>query len=233
MHAAVADEAGDEAEDESCARLHETGGRGDHDEAGDDAGTEAEGGGLAGVDPFGDHPGKAGRRRGDGGGGEGQAGQAAGCVGAVDSDDGGTGVETEPAEPEHTDAEHGQRQTMGRHPLLREAVALAEENEGCQCRNTGREMNDGAAGEVERTLLEEPAIGHPDPVGQRVVDQRGPEEDEEAIRRELDPLGKGTGDECYGNNGEHRLVHGENILGDGPRFGRDVLEEGDRPGCRP
>ena len=64
------------------ARLDETGGRGDHDQAGDDAGTEAEGRGLAAVDPLGDHPGEAGRRRGDGGGGEGQAGKATGRIGA-------------------------------------------------------------------------------------------------------------------------------------------------------
>ena len=37
-------------------------------------------------------------------------------------------------------------------------------------------MDDGAAGEVERAHLAQPAVGRPDPVGERRVDEGGPEE---------------------------------------------------------
>ena len=153
------------AHDDGGARLHEAGSGGDDNEAGDDAGTEAEGGRLAGVDPLCDHPGEAGGGRGDGGGGEGQAGEAACRIGAVGADDGGAGVEAEPAEPEEADAEQGERQAVGCHALLREAVTLAEEEEDRQGRDTGGEVNDGAAGEVEGAHLEEPAVASSRPSG--------------------------------------------------------------------
>ncbi len=157
------------------------------------------------MDPLGDHPGEAGGRRGDGGGGEGQAGQAAGGIGAVDADDRAAGVEAEPAEPEQADAEQGQRQAVRSHPLGREAVALAEEDEHRQGGNTGGEVNDGAAGEIEGALFEEPAVDHPHPVGKRIIDQGGPEQDEQAVGGELDPLGQGAGDQGHGDHGEHAL----------------------------
>ena len=87
-------------------------------------------------------------------------------------------------------------------------------------------MDDRAAGEVEGALLEQPAVGHPDPVGQRIIDQGGPEQDEDAVGGELDPLGQGAGDQGHGDHGEHALVHGEDIFRDGARLRGDVLEEG-------
>src|SRR6266581_3621255 len=110
--AAIAYQTGHQAHQQGCARLYKTGSRGDDNQTGDDAGTETEGARLAGVDPFGDHPGKTGGGRGYCRGGDGQTGQTARGVGRVDTDDGRTGVEAEPAEPEQADAQQGQRQIV-------------------------------------------------------------------------------------------------------------------------
>src|SRR6185369_17461325 len=120
--AAIADQAGCSTHQQGRTRLYETCGRGDHDQTGHNTGTEAEGAGLAGVDPFSDHPGEAGSSRGNGGGGACQTGQPAGSVRGIDTHDGRTGVETEPAEPEQTDSQQGEGQIVGSHALLGESV---------------------------------------------------------------------------------------------------------------
>ena len=78
----VADDTGGDPHDQGGARLDKTGSRGDHDETGHHAGTEAEGGRFTGVNPLGEHPGKPRRCRRDGGGGEGQTGETARRIGS-------------------------------------------------------------------------------------------------------------------------------------------------------
>ena len=104
----------------------------------------------------------------------------------------------------------------------------------------GRDVDHRAAGEVERPHLAEPADGsglavglgidRPDPVGQRVVDERGPQQDEQAVRPEADALGEGPADQGRRDDGEHALVHavdedrdvraGEELVGHARRAGR-------------
>src|SRR6185369_16578227 len=99
------------------------------------------------------------------------------------------------------------------------------EEEDDQGRDTGGEVNDGAAGEVEGAQFEEPAVAHPDPVGDRIIDQGGPKQHEDAVGGELDALGQGARDQGHGDHGEHALVHGEDEFGNGARLGGDVLEQ--------
>ena len=71
---------------------------------------------------------------------------------------------------------------MRLHRLAAEAVALAVQDSSDECRDTGVDVDDGAAGEVEgldadlAVLLgkaAQPAADAPDPVRHRVVDQGG------------------------------------------------------------
>jgi len=63
-------------------------------------------------------------------------------------------------------------------------------------------------------------------MGEGIIDEGGPEKNEDAPCGKLDPLGHRTGDECHGDHGEHALEHGEDIFGDGTGLGRHVLEQG-------
>ena len=87
-----------------------------------------------------------------------------------------TGIEAEPAEPEQAGAEDGHRQVVRLDRRLDQPGAAAEDQRGDQGRDAAREMDDGAAGEVERAEVEQPAIGRPDPVGERGVDEGRPGE---------------------------------------------------------
>ena len=64
--------------------------------------------------------------------------------------------------------------------------APADQQRDDERRDAGRGVDDGAAGEVERAELEQPAVGRPDPVGDRRVDEERPqdrEDDEAAPKR--------------------------------------------------
>jgi hypothetical protein len=90
-------------------------------------------------------------------------------------------------------------------------------------------VDDRAAGEVEGTQLEEPAVGGPDPVGERRVDEDRPEDGEEDEGTEPLALGEGAGDERGRDGGEHELEAGEEDerdrdAVDRARLGTDVHE---------
>ena len=55
-------------------------------------------------------------------------------------------------------------------------------------------MNDRAAGEVENAHFTQPAADAPYPVGNRIIDQRGPDHGENCKRGKLHPFGKRAGD---------------------------------------
>ena len=64
---------------------------------------------------------------------------------------------------------------------------LPDDQRGDQRRDAGVDVHDGAAGEVERAHLGEPAAA-PDPVGDRAVDDDRPQRDEEHVGRKAHAL---------------------------------------------
>src|SRR3989337_26211 len=60
-----------------------------------------------------------------------------------------------------------------------------------------------------------PPADPPDPVGDRVIDEKRPEADEQQKGRELDPLRERPCDERRGDDGKHRLVDHEGLVGNG------------------
>ncbi len=69
--------------------------------------------------------------------------------------------------------------------------------------------------EVERAQLVQEAALAPDPVRERVVDERRPEHREEEERREPLPLGERAGDERGRDGREHHLEEHERLVRDG------------------
>src|SRR5690606_30479335 len=104
----VADDAGNDADDESAGRVHEAGRRGDGDETGYSARYDSQDGRLLGDQPLDEDPGQASRRGGNlridhGGAGKPVRRQF------------GTRIETEPADPEQGSADDRVDQIMRRH----------------------------------------------------------------------------------------------------------------------
>ncbi len=97
---------------------------------------------LLGDDPFDEHPGE--RRRGGGNLGveHGGAGKAVGSEFRA-------GVEAEPADPQQRSADHRIDEVVRRHVGGAVALALAENERADETRDTGVDVHDGAAGEVE------------------------------------------------------------------------------------
>jgi hypothetical protein len=99
------------------------------------------------------------------------------------------------------------------------ADALAEVDGGDQRGDTGGDVDDGAAGEVEAREAAaggvEQAADAPDHVGHGVVDEDRPEDEEDGHGAELHALGEGSGDQRRGDDGEHELVDHVGLVGDG------------------
>ena len=101
-------------------------------------------------DPFREHPRQRRRRGRDEGVGHGERRAAIGFE--VRS-----GVEAEPADPEQRGADHGHGQRMRSHQVLAVAGALADQQRADQTGDAGVDVHHGAAREVDRALLEDPA----------------------------------------------------------------------------
>ena len=94
------------------------------------------------------------------------------------------------------------------------AVPLRQDQQERQGRHTGEDVHDGAAREIEHALLEQPAIDVPDPMADRVVDDRRPEHGKQAPGRELHPFRNRADDQGRRDDREHHLEHGEQQFGD-------------------
>ena len=81
-------------------------------------------------------------------------------------------------------------------------------------------MHHRPASEVEGAELVQEAAVAPNPVRQRIVDERRPEQREEHEGGELLPLGESAGDERRGNGGEHHLEEHERLVRDRRRVRR-------------
>jgi len=204
--------AGDDADEERGERLDEAGGRRDGDEACDSSGDGTESGGFAVVDPLSDGPAK-----GSGGGSEvgvdeGAGGERTGAKGAA-------GIEAEPADPEQAGSDKAEDHGVGRHVGVGITEAFAEIDGGDERGDAGSDVDDGAAGEVERGNVAaagiEESADAPDHVGHGAIDEQRPEGEKDGHGAELHAFGEGAGDERRRDDGKHELVDHVGLLGDG------------------
>ena len=93
-------------------------------------------------------------------------------------------------------------------------------------------MDNDPAGEIERPEVPEPAARPPDPVGERIVDQRRPEKREDQEGRKLHPLRERPDDQRRCDDRKHRLEDHEGLVGDGGRVIR-VRQAADEIEARP
>ena len=108
---------------------------------------------------------------------------------------------------------------MRNHGELAVAAARAEQDADRQAGHTGKDVDDEAAGEVKRAELCEEAAA-PYPVSHRVVDEDGPEQDQDSKGCEAHALCERARDEGRRDDGEHALEGDEGELRD-----RAVLED--------
>ena len=83
-------------------------------------------------------------------------------------------------------------------------------------------MDDRPSGEVQRPKISDPAPDRPDPMGQRIVDKRRPEQGEDQKTAELHPLGEGAGHEGRRDHRKHHLKDHEGLMG----HGRGIIDIG-------
>lgn len=107
-------------------------------------------------------------------------------------------VETEPTDPEEHGSENDVCDVVR---AVRQAVVLAvpgtlAKHQGVGERgSTGRDVDGRTTGEVETAELERPSVGVPGPVGNRVVDDRRPDEHEDDGREHSAAISCGTDSE--------------------------------------
>src|SRR3989440_735495 len=97
------------------------------------------------------------------------------------------------AEPQHARPEQRERQRVGRHLLAGPSLAAAEHEDDGQRGDPGVDVDDRAAGEVERPELEQPADRGEHPVGDGSVDEHEPGAEEDDPGPRLQPDGDGDG----------------------------------------
>ena len=83
--------------------------------------------------------------------------------------------------------------------LLAEADPRPDDIGRDERRDPGIDVDHGAAGEVDRAHVEDQAGAVPHHVGDREIDERDPQRDEQHDARELDPLGEGADDQRRGD----------------------------------
>ena len=140
-HEEAANDAGECTHNSGAERRHEACSRRDADEPGDDATAEPERGGLASVDPVGDHP--------DGAG-------CGGCNlcgdhrkrGLAIGGDGRSGVEAEPSDPQEAGANEAHGQVVR---WLLACFSLPNHDAREECGGAGSQVHDNSAGKVEQS----------------------------------------------------------------------------------
>src|SRR6187402_1759238 len=159
------DRAGDQAEHDGPERRQDVTGRGDRDQARDGARCGPDRGGLAVLDLLHDQPAERGSSRSGEGVDPGDRGDAV---------DGGlgTGVEPEPAEPQHRGADERQRHVVRLVHALLEADAATEHQRQRETRGTGVDVDRRSTGEVVDAddVSEEAVTEVEDRVADREVD---------------------------------------------------------------
>ena len=210
-HSSVADGRHEHADHHSRPRLHVAGAGSDGDEAGDGAGQQAGELGLAGEDPVNAQPADGGGRGGEIRVDESEHGDL------IDSQLAAS-VEAVPAEPQEAGAEREEGDVVGLGLLLGSGglgsvwLAVVHENDAAESRETGSAVHDNASGEVTDAVLPQPAAA-PDPVAPGHVDEGDPENLEHEPSLEVHLVTQSAGDERGCDDGEHELVHEDDLSG--------------------
>ena len=197
-----AEDTGDCADRDRPERAHRRAGRSDRHEPGNDAGCGPKTRRMAIADLLSRKPREA---RGTGR----HEGVEEHDRGRVVRRDLGTGIESEPAEPQQCSADHDEREIVRLHWRLRPSDATADDDCQDECRRPGIDVDRGAAGEVDDAELVDPptvvTIEIEHPVGDREVHDRRPDPREDEPCTELRPVGDRACDETDGDAREHRL----------------------------
>ncbi|KAF5032516.1 hypothetical protein DSECCO2_616470 [anaerobic digester metagenome] len=216
-HRPVAEDSRDPTNQDRGGDRDEPGSGGNRDEPSHRARDHAEGCGAA-IEPGDEEPG---HRTGGGGDVGDQECVRRYAIGR----EGGPGVEPEPAEPEEPAAEQGHRDIVGLHRVLPEPDPLPDHEGEGEGREARVYLDHGAAGEVQEAkgLGPTPAPG---PVGEGVVDERGPEEPEHEERAQSHPFGDSGGDDGERHRGKREVERGEEDrrIGPVPRVQADSRE---------
>ena len=192
----VADHAGNCSDDDGSRHVNVARGRSYGHQTGYAAAHHSQSTGLS-FQPAGDKPGersRSGRGVGD------HQGRGSQTVGR----EGGAGVEAEPSEPEQARSDHGHGNVMRLHDVGAVAHPLADDQGDSQGREAGADVHHRSAGKVESSHLGHPAA-RPDPMGQRIIDQSGPEESQHDEGAELDPFRHGGGEDGESHSREDQL----------------------------
>src|ERR1041384_6121784 len=224
-------ESGGDADEHRASGTDKAAGGRNDDQAGDSTRAEAQDAGFAAGDPFGHGPDERGDSRGKRGSGKGVGGDDIRA-------DGAAGIEAIPADPQHAGTDHAEDHAMGRHRFFAEADALTQDEAKDKSGPARGHVDDGAAGKinrmnpgvfVENTVHE--AVNAPDHVGLGEIDDKHPEGHEETDGGKLHALGDGADDQGGGNDREHELIHGKDVLRNpvgivGVGAGIDAVQEG-------
>src|ERR1039458_2157281 len=68
-------------------------------------------------------------------------------------------------------------------------------------------MDNNATGKIQDTDILQPPPGPPYPMGNRIVDNRRPDNSKDQKGGEFHPLSNSTGDECRSNDSKHSLIY--------------------------
>ncbi len=204
----IADHADAHADEDGVQRGNKAAGRGDGDQTGHGARDGAQNGRCTGKAPLDQGPGQSRRRCR-------RLGRHEGVGGQFIRPEGASRIEPEPAEPQERAAQDGERQVVRTERLFVVADPFAQHQRHDQGGNARTHMDDDSAGKIEGAQLSHPAAHPPDPVGQRIIDQGGPEDRQDEERGELHPFRKGADDQGRGDDGEHRLKDHKHEMGNG------------------
>ena len=209
-----AHDAGGQADHQRAHRADKPGGRRNRAQSRHHSGHHAQHAGLAEPDPFHRHPAQGPGRRTH------VSNQQGHCCGAIGGQSTAS-VEAEPSHPEHAGAGHRQRQTVRRHGLLRKPGTGPQHQRRYQRGHARGQMDHGAAGEVQKAQVRQPAAA-PDPMTHRGVDDQRPEHREQEHGREPHAFGETTHNQGAGDDGESQLK------GEKDRFRRRTAERVNR-----
>ena len=137
-------------------------------------------------------------------------------------------VKPEPPEPEQSRAKQHEGYVVGQQRLAAVVFSRAQEKGRHDRRRSGVDVNDGAAGEVERAELRQPSTA-PYPVRDRSVHEQNPENYERQVRTETHTFDDGAGNERHGDDGERTLeAHEKQVRDRAEGFQADVIQQGHR-----
>ena len=201
----------DQPDGQRRPRQHETRRRRNGHQPGNCAGNRAENGRFPTQVPLREGPAHGRTCRGDLGDQHRHAGAPIGAERAA-------GVEAHPADPQQAGADHRVCQVIRRHVFLPVAKPLPQHQGADQAGDAAVYFHDCAAGEVGDTHDGKPAVGAPDPMRQRGVDQQRPQREEHQHGGELHPVGAASCHHGRRDDGESHLEHDEHALGDRGRL---------------